>query len=135
MRLSPVNERKALRRQTADLLAGLGGSSTEVASSLAGYRVHGRPRDPHGCAVAVYLHAVLGADPRVKTVKVSQASVRVTLAGRRRWVEVLSPPAVQAFIETFDQGLFPSLVQPAVDGALRDEPAAREADAAVPASA
>lgn len=136
MRLSRVHERKVIRRQTAELLAGLGGSSTEVAVSLAGYHVHGRPRDPHECAVAVYLHSVLGADPRVEIVKVSQALVRVTLAGRRRWVEVLSPPAVRAFVESFDQGLFPSLVRRVVsEGTPRHESATREADPAVPSSA
>ena len=113
MRLSRMREQQAIRHQTADLLAALGGTGPDVATSLADYEVRGRPRDPHGCAVAVYLRAVLGADPRIKAVKVSETSVRVTLMERRRGVQVSSPRAVRGFIESFDHGLFPSLIRPA----------------------
>jgi hypothetical protein len=64
------------------------------------------------------LRAVLGADPRIKAVKVSETSVRVTLIERRRGVQVSSPRAVRGFIESFDHGLFPSLIRPADGEAL-----------------
>lgn len=116
MRRTRAHERKAIRRQAADLLEGLGASNAEVATSLAGYQVRGRPRDAQGCAVAVYLRAVLGADPRIKAVKVSETSVRVSLVRRGRRVQVCSPPAVRRFVESFDHGLFPALVRPATNG-------------------
>ncbi|MBO0714564.1 MAG: hypothetical protein J2P59_07390 [Acidimicrobiales bacterium] len=135
MQFSGLREHKAIRRQTAGLLAGLGGTSTDVATSLAGYQVRGRPRDANGCAVAVYLQAVLGGDPRIKAVRVSETSVRITLLRRGRRVQVPSPQPVRAFIESFDHGLFPSLVRPAVaDGEHVDVPASREAETAVPLS-
>lgn len=132
MRLSGARDQKAIRRQTTDLLAALGGSSTEVATSLAEYQVRGRPRDPHGCAVAVYLRAVLGADPRIKAVKVSETCVRISLVQRRRSVQVSSPRAVRGFVESFDHGLFPSLVRPAGHEEL---PARHLVSQATPASA
>jgi hypothetical protein len=131
MRLSRMREQKTIRRQTADLLAALGGSSTEVATSLAEYQVRGRPRDPHGCAVAVYLRAVLEADPRIKAVKVSETCVRISLVQRHRAVQVSSPRAVRGFVESFDHGLFPSLVRP---GGREELPAGHLVPRATPAS-
>jgi hypothetical protein len=119
MRFSRVHERKAIRRHAADLLDELGASSTEVASSLGRFEVRGRPRDAQGCAVAVYLRAVLGADPRVRSLKVTERSIRVSLTGRRRRVQVPSPPPVRAFVESFDHGLFPSLIRRGAPEAVR----------------
>lgn len=134
MQFTRVREQRAIRRQTAGLLAALGGTGTDVATSLAGYQVRGRPRDANGCAVAVYLQAVLGADPRIRAIKVSETSVRITLFRRGRRVQVPSPPPVRAFIESFDHGLFPSLIRPAVADSDMAMPCPREPEPALPAS-
>lgn len=134
MQFTRVREQKAIRRQTAGLLAALGSSGTDVATSLAGYQVRGRPRDANGCAVAVYLQAVIGADPRIKAIRVSETSVRITLLRRGRRVQVPSPPPVRAFIESFDHGLFPSLIRPAVADGSAGVPSPCEWEPTLPAS-
>ncbi|MBO0747506.1 MAG: hypothetical protein J2O47_04105 [Acidimicrobiaceae bacterium] len=71
--------------------------------------MQGNPGDVLQCALAVYLRAVLGADPRVRSVAVTDRWVNVGTAWRTHLV--VEPPAVRTFIHLFDAGRFPELVR------------------------
>lgn len=101
--------RRSLTRQVGGLLEGLGSSGQEVAQTLASQGVQGNPGDVLQCALAVYLRAVLGADPRVRSVAVTDRWVNVGTAWRTHLV--VEPPAVRTFIHLFDAGRFPELVR------------------------
>ena len=105
-----------LKKQTQDLLSGLGNCRTEVAEEMRRLGIRAAPRDPHGCAIAVYLTAVLGADLRVRSLAVESAAVRVRLEGSRRFhwprfVTVRLPEPVREFIVAFDQALYPAMIR------------------------
>ncbi len=64
-------ERTALREDAARLLDELGGTVSEVAVSLGSMGIQVRPSGPSGSPAARYLHAVIGADNRVRQIKVN----------------------------------------------------------------
>ena len=101
--------RQSLGRQVGGLLEGLGSSGQEVAQTLVDQGVRGNPGDVGQCALAVYLRAVLGADPRVRSVAVTDRWVNIGTAWRTHLV--VEPPAVRTFIHLFDAGRFPQLVR------------------------
>jgi hypothetical protein len=104
--------RAELRSQTADLLTGLGSTTEEVVTTLEQSGVRGIPGNGTQCAVARYLHAVMGADPGVREVIVGNHAVNVR-PSRRWWstcVVVPLSPIVCSFIQQFDRGSFGSLV-------------------------
>jgi len=100
----------ALERRVAAFLVGLGSTGAEIAARLACEGVRGVPGDTDDCAVAVYLHAVLGPDHQVRSVKVTGDAVAV-YRWRRRGIAVHLPEPVRAFIGEFDKGRFPILVR------------------------
>lgn len=100
----------ALERQVAAFLVGLGSTGVEIAARLAREGVRGVPGDTDDCAVAVYLHAVLGPDHQVRSVTVNDGAVAVSRC-RRRGISVPLPEPVRAFIGEFDKGRFPVLVR------------------------
>jgi len=105
-----IAERTAIREQARQLLRGLGEDADRVASALGTEGVRGKPHNPRGCAVAVYVGAVVAADPRVYSVSVDNA--RLHIRTRPRWarpIGVRLPPAVRQFIVAFDAGKFPAL--------------------------
>ncbi|HEX4243952.1 MAG TPA: hypothetical protein VHY77_00175 [Acidimicrobiales bacterium] len=111
-----MGRHRALGEQTAELLAGLGTSRGEVAASLCDAGVWGTRNDPRCCAVASYLGAVLGADPRVRSLTTGQSQVKIIVNGRVRLlpssvVRVPLPPSVAQFIVAFDRGVYPMLVR------------------------
>jgi hypothetical protein len=111
-----VSANGLLKKQTQDLLSGLGNCRTEVAEEMRRLGIRAAPRDPHGCAIAVYLTAVLGADLRVRSLAVESAAVRVRLEGSRRihwprFVTVRLPEPVREFIVAFDQALYPAMIR------------------------
>jgi hypothetical protein len=109
------SERTVVRQQTAALLQALGATPGEVAHSLAAAGVRGVPANSRECAVAVYLGAVVRADPRVRGVKVCKSEVLVERSGWwRRSVVVPLPTAVRQFIAAFDARSYPELVRPGV---------------------
>jgi hypothetical protein len=64
-----------------------------------------------GCVVARYVYAVMGHDPRVRSVAVLGRMVTITC--RHRWsplVVVPVPLPVQDFIARFDRGEFATLM-------------------------
>jgi hypothetical protein len=78
-----VGERE-LKRQIQDVFAELGSCRIEVAEALRNSGVHAVPKDPQDCAVAVYLKAILGADPRVVSVLVHRRRIKV-LVDEPKW--------------------------------------------------
>ena len=110
-----MSERTSVRRQAHALLDSLGSTPADVAGSLAGLGVRGVPANSRTCAVAVYLDAVVTADPRVRGVKVCKSEVLVERNGWwRRSVVVTLPTAVRQFVTAFDARQFPVLVRPVV---------------------
>ena len=106
-----MSESRAIRQQTRQLLRGLGDNAEEVANSLAAEGVHGKPRSPQGCALAVYVTAVVGADTRVSSVVVNDTHLSIRPASR--WsppIVVRLPRTVREFISIFDAGRFPRLL-------------------------
>ncbi len=107
---------RQLKKQTRELLGGLGSCRAEVAGTLRGVGVRAVPKDPRDCAVAIYLGAVLGADTRIKSLAVQSGDVKV-LVEEPKWfhlpnvVRVQLPKAVRQFIEAFDQAVYPDLIR------------------------
>jgi hypothetical protein len=81
-----------------------------VASNLAAQQVVGKPRHSTDCAIARYLGAIVGTEQSVETVTVSDRCVHLTLTGRRLPLRVRLPRQVCRFIQAFDAGCHPELV-------------------------
>lgn len=123
----PTNRhwRRELRGNTAGVLGSLGGEPPEVARRLQSAGVQGTPGDPRDCAIAVYLSAIVTADPAIRAVKVTTDSVVISPA--RRW----QPPIVvglseglRTFVAGFDRRAYPELVRRRGEKVSRPEPAA-----------
>ena len=102
-----------LRAQVRRELRSLGTNKDEVAHRLEAAGVQGAPGKVAECAIAVYLSAVVAADPRVQRVLVS--SERVFLRVRRwwwPWTGVALPKALRQFVVDFDHRRYPALVRP-----------------------
>lgn len=107
------SRRRALRDRTAELIGQLGDKPDEVARSLEAVGVRGSPGDPFDCAIAVYLSAVVTADPGVYTVSVHARRIAIIVEGLwRRPIAVRLPAALCEFIARFDRYGYPSLVRP-----------------------
>ena len=78
-----LTERAALREDAATLLGELGDTVSEVATSLGSLGVQVLPSSAGDSPAARYLHAVVGADDRVKRVTVTRRWL--VLKTRRRW--------------------------------------------------
>ncbi len=103
-------ERAALRTETTRLLNDLGGSAEAVATELHSAGVKGVPGSGTGCAIARYVNAVMGSDPRLGPITVSNEAV--TILGRHWWtppVIVPVPLPVRSFIVRFDREDFVNL--------------------------
>ena len=110
-----MSEYRQLKRQVGDLLVGLGSTPDEVASSLEASGVRGTPRSNRNCPIALYLSAVMGADPRVRSVTVGHCSMVIALAtpdlrpaGR---LLVQLPKPVRRFVSAFDALKYPENVR------------------------
>jgi hypothetical protein len=84
--------------------------------------VWGARNDPRCCAVATYLGAVLGGDPRVRSLTTGQSQVKIVVNGPVRLlpavtVRVPLPQPVRQFIVAFDRGMYPMLVRGPVEKA------------------
>jgi hypothetical protein len=111
-----MSDRRQLKKQTRSLLHGLGSSADEVAQSLEATGVRGVPKNNRGCAVAVYLSALIGSDPRVRSVKVGHCSLFIDMAspsnarpaGR---LQVQLPKPVRHFVAAFDARAYPDVIR------------------------
>jgi hypothetical protein len=108
-----TRERRELGAQVSQMLRSLGDNEKEVAQRLQAAGVRARPGDPKECALALYLSAVIGADPRVRAVRVVPVQVRIKLDHRwRPPLTVPLPRTLRSFVVAFDCGRFPRLVRP-----------------------
>ena len=110
-----MSEYRQLKRQVGDLLVGLGTTADEVASTLDAAGVRGTPRSNRSCPIALYLSAVMCADPRVRSVTVGHCSMVIALvapdlrpAGR---LLVQLPKPVRHFVSAFDALRYPENVR------------------------
>ncbi len=111
---------RQIKKTTRGLLAALGTTPDEVAEQLENTGVQGVPRDNRSCAVALYLSAVMGPEPRIRSVAVGPCSLMITLVSPadarpagRLWVQL--PKPVRGFVSAFDAREYP--------GITRDTPA------------
>jgi hypothetical protein len=105
------SSRRWFQSETRVLLSSLGDDPSLIASKLETLGVRATPRDPHGCAVAVFLHAALAGDPAIASVSVTDKEVVLKIPRRwRRSVRVGLPGPLRHFIKSFDAGMFPALV-------------------------
>jgi hypothetical protein len=94
------------------VLRSLGDDKEAVAQRLDEAGVRGRPGDVWDCALAVYLSAVVAADPRVRTVRV--LPMRVLIKLDRQWWPLVVPltHALRGFVVDFDHRRYPELLRP-----------------------
>ena len=98
-----LRERAALREDAATLLGELGDTVSEVATALGSLGVQVLPSRAGDSPVARYLHAVVGADDRVKRVTVTNRWL--VLKTRRRWwstIRLRLPHPVREFTISVD---------------------------------
>ncbi len=112
---------RQLKKQTGALLADLGDSADEVAESLWTAGVNGVRQNNRSCAVALYMHALMGSDPRIRSVAVGHCALQISVAAPPEFrpagrLLVQLPKPVRQFVAAFDAGQYPMMV--------RDQPAA-----------
>jgi hypothetical protein len=111
-----VTSRRQLTRQIRSLLADLGSTHQEVASTLHRAGIRAVPKQPDNCAVAMYLGAVLGADSRIHSVTVGSNCLKAATKQATPFyfygtMLIPVPKAVGQFIAAFDEGRYPELVR------------------------
>ena len=109
--------RRALRAQAAHMLCSLGDSGEAIAQQLETAGVRGSPGKAWDCALAVYLSAVVAADPRVRAVYVGPERVFIKGHFPRWWPWIgipLSKP-LRSFVADFDKRAYPMLVRPTTE--------------------
>jgi hypothetical protein len=103
--------RRTLKAQTRVFLTALGGTSSEVASSLVAAGVSGTPRSAEQCAVAAYLGAIIGSEDGVSSVVVGTHRVFLRLDRGWRPLSLALPGPVREMIRAFDSELYPVLIR------------------------
>jgi hypothetical protein len=116
---------RQLKLQTRALLADLGRSPDEVARSLEAAGVSGVPMDNRKCAVALYLSALMGADPRVRSVNVGRCSLLIGTAAPPEFrpsgrLLVQLPKPVRQFVAAFDDRHYPAVTRIHTAGSCSD---------------
>ncbi|HVC14021.1 MAG TPA: hypothetical protein VND62_04085 [Acidimicrobiales bacterium] len=102
-----------LAREVRGLVHALGPSRGLVAAALEAAGVRAAPGDPGRSPVVLFLSAVVGADPGVKSIAVGGGAVVVELrAWWRPMVAVALPAVVEDFTRAFDAGCYPALLRP-----------------------
>lgn len=124
---SGVRDRRSLRRSLEELVDGFGPTPDGVAASLEASGVRGTPGDVTGCAIARYMRAIVGGEPSVSEVMVSEHKLRVTRKWGRFPITISLPRAVTSFVREFDAGSYPQLVDTATAGEPAREPASSAA--------
>jgi hypothetical protein len=106
---------RQIKRKTSGLLAEMGNSADEVAETLQATGVQGVPRDNRSCAVALYLSALVGTEPSIRSIAVGHCSLTINLvaldarpAGR---LQVQLPKPVRRFVAAFDARQYPMVIR------------------------
>lgn len=102
--MSDQDAHQTLKQGMEQKLAELGGTPAEVAASLQELGIAGHRRRSSDCPIAVYLRGIFGG--RV-TAGVSHCFLWIQ---RVADVKVTMTPAVKAFVEEFDKGVYPALI-------------------------
>lgn len=128
-----MSDHRQLKQQAGTLLVELGRDPDEVAATLEAAGVRGDPRSNQSCAVALYLNASMGSDPRIRSVAVGPCTVLLDMApppgGRPAGkLQVQLPKAVRRFVAAFDARQYPEVTRPAAT----DAPAAPEPQPVAP---
>ncbi len=111
-----MSQIRQIKKKTSGLLAELGDSPDEVAETLRATGVRGVPRDNRSCAVALYLSALVGSEPSIRSVAVGHCSLTINLvaprdsrpAGR---LQVQLPKPVRRFVAAFDARQYPTVTR------------------------
>jgi len=111
-----MSQLRQIKKKTSGLLAELGDSPDEVAETLRATGVRGVPRDNRSCAVALYLSALVGSEPSIRSVTVGHCSLTINLvaprdsrpAGR---LQVQLPKPVRRFVAAFDARQYPTVTR------------------------
>jgi hypothetical protein len=113
---------RGLQDRVEKVLGSLGGDPAQIARRLEEAGVRGTPLEQEGCAIAVYLSAVVGADPEVGGLRVGPKHVVISSSRwyRHRVTVRLSSP-LQEFIARFDAGCYPRLTWAYQDRGERDQ--------------
>jgi hypothetical protein len=111
-----MSDLRQLKRQTRTLLTELGATPDEVFESLNAAGVNGVPKDNRSCAVARYLTALMGSDPRVRAVNVGHCSLLIDTAAPPEFrptgrLLVQLPKPVRQFVAAFDARRYPAIIQ------------------------
>jgi hypothetical protein len=111
-----MSDLRQLKRQTRTLLTELGASPDEVFESLNAAGVHGVPKDNRSCAVARYVSALMGSDPRVRAVNVGHCSLLIDTAAPPEFrpngrLLVQLPKPVRQFVAAFDARRYPEMIE------------------------
>lgn len=108
--------RQELQQQVAELLSSLGDDPRRIADRLRADGALGTPGNVKDCAIARYLGAVVGADTRVRCVKVTNRAVVLSAKHSWRPLRVRLTRPLQEFVVRFDHCLHPELIRPAGRG-------------------
>jgi hypothetical protein len=111
-----MGHQRQLKLQTRALLTGLGTGPDEVAESLLAAGVSGVPMDNRRCAVALYVSALMGGDPRVRSVNVGRCSLLLDTAAPPEFhpsgrLLVQLPKPVRQFVAAFDTRHYPEVIR------------------------
>jgi hypothetical protein len=144
-----MSDHRQLKRQVRGLLSGLGTGQDEVADSLHRAGVSGVPKDNRSCAVALYVGAVMGSDPRIRSIRVGHCSVLIDIATVDTAVDlgavgtegiataapcawrpagrmlVQLPKPVRQFVAAFDARRYPAVTRGTAQGPPAEVAAAR----------
>ena len=107
---SALRDRRDLRHSVRGLSDSLGPTADAVASRLRSRDVRGTPRDSNRCAIAGCLRAIIGAEPSVARLWVTDRRVHVERSGSRVPISVNLPEPARVFIRAFDSGCYPELL-------------------------
>jgi hypothetical protein len=101
-----------LAREIRSLLGTLGTTRGAVASTLEAAGVRATPGEAGASPVGLFLTAIVGSDPNVKSVRLGAGALVVDLrAWWRPAVTVPLPAVVEDFQVAFDAGCYPSLLR------------------------
>ena len=111
-----MSHHRRLKKQTSELLAGLGSSPDEVATTLHAAGVQGVPRNNQSCAIALYLTALMGSEGGIRSVAIGPCSLVMEVtspedlrpAGR---LSVQLPKPVRRFVAAFDAQQYPMITR------------------------